>query len=302
MRDLERFNGGAAVPGVEPNYRGKVRDIYDLGDMLLIVATDRISAYDSVLPTPIPGKGIMLNMLSAHWFEWFDTVPNHMISVDVEDFPEPFNRHAGILTGRSMLVKKAGRIDLECIVRGYISGSGWREYKEHGSVCGISLPRGLKNSGRLEEPIFTPSTKAESGHDENISAAKAARLVGEETVRELESLSLELYTRASEYAAGRGIIIADTKFEFGVTEDQIILIDEALTPDSSRFWLADEYEPGRQQRSLDKQFVRDFLDEKGWDHSPPAPALPRDIVEKTAGRYRLAVEMLFPELDIERYL
>jgi phosphoribosylaminoimidazole-succinocarboxamide synthase len=302
MNDREQNIGHTAVPGVEPTYRGKVRDIYDLGDMLLIVATDRISAYDSVLPTPIPGKGIMLNMLSAQWFEFFDTVSNHMISIDVEDFPEPFSAHPDLLSGRSMLVKKARRIDLECIVRGYISGSGWREYKEHGSVCGISLPRGLKNSGRLEEPIFTPSTKAESGHDENISISRAAKLVGEETIRELETLSLEIYTRASEYAAGEGIIIADTKFEFGVTEDQIILIDEVLTPDSSRFWLADEYEPGRQQRSLDKQFVRDFLDESGWDHSPPAPELPVDIVERTVGRYRMAVERLFPELGIERYL
>jgi len=290
------------IPGVEPAYHGKVRDIYDLGDMLLIVASDRISAYDSVLPTPIPGKGILLNILSSAWFEWFDTMPNHMISIDVEDFPEPFNEHPDLLAGRSMLVKKARRIDLECIVRGYISGSGWREYKDTGSVCGIVLPRGLKNSDRLEEPIFTPSTKADSGHDENISLAKAARLVGEETISELEALSLELYSRASEHAAGKGIIIADTKFEFGVTEDQIIVIDEVLTPDSSRFWLADEYQPGRQQRSLDKQYVRDFLDEMGWNHSPPAPALPPDIVEKTVWRYRMAVEALFPDLDLERYL
>ena len=302
MSEREANRGGAAVPGVTPEYSGKVRDIYDLGDMLLIVASDRISAYDSVLPTPIPGKGIVLNLLSAAWFERFDTIPNHMISIDIEDFPEPFNAFSETLAGRSMLVKKARRIDLECIVRGYLSGSGWSEYKSNGTVCGMALPPGLKNSERLEEPIFTPSTKAASGHDENISIDKAAQLVGEETIRELESLSFELYCRASDYAASKGIIIADTKFEFGVTEDQIIVIDEILTPDSSRFWLADEYRPGKQQKSLDKQFVRDYLDASGWDHSPPAPEIPHDIVAKTRKRYRQAVDMLFPELGIERYL
>jgi phosphoribosylaminoimidazole-succinocarboxamide synthase len=261
-----------------------------------------VSAFDSVIPTPIPGKGVVLNTISAAWFEKFDTVPNHMISVDVEDYPEPFNEFHDQLTGRSMLVKKAHRLDIECIVRGYISGSGWKEYQNTGEVCGLKLPEGLKNSDRLERPIFTPSTKADSGHDENISIEEAAKIVGEKTARDLEKMSLDLYTRASEYALSRGIIIADTKFEFGVTDDQIIVIDEVLTPDSSRFWLVDEYKPGQQQESLDKQFVRDFLDESGWNHEPPAPELPADIVEKTSERYALAVKMLFPDLNIERYM
>lgn len=295
-------NNNSSLPGIVPEYRGKVRDIYDLGEMLIIVASDRVSAFDSVIPTLIPGKGAVLNTLSAAWFDMFDTVPNHMISVDVDDFPEPFNGFPELLSGRSMLVKKAQRLDIECIVRGYISGSGWKEYNKTGGVCGIKLPAGLKNSDRLEQPIFTPSTKADSGHDENISIEEAAKIVGEKTVRELEKMSLDLYVRASEYALSRGIIIADTKFEFGVTDDQIIVIDEVLTPDSSRFWLTDEYEPGHQQKSLDKQFVRDFLDESGWDHEPPAPELPDDIVEKTSERYALAVQMLFPDLNIKRYM
>jgi phosphoribosylaminoimidazole-succinocarboxamide synthase len=288
------------IPGVVPEYRGKVRDIYDLGEMLLIVASDRVSAFDSVIPTPIPGKGIVLNTISAAWFDMFDTVPNHMISVDVEEFPEPFNEFPEKLAGRSMLVKKAGRLDIECIVRGYISGSGWKEYQNSGSVCGIKLPDGLKNSDRLERPIFTPSTKADSGHDENITLEEASGIVGKETARKLEKMSLDLYSRASEYALSKGIIIADTKFEFGMIEDEIIVIDEVLTPDSSRFWLVDEYEPGKQQKSLDKQFVRDFLDESGWDHEPPAPQLPTDIVEKTSERYALAVKLLFPDIELER--
>jgi phosphoribosylaminoimidazole-succinocarboxamide synthase len=290
------------VPGMTPDYSGKVRDIYDLGEMLLIVASDRLSAFDSVLPTPIPGKGIVLNMISAAWFEKFDEMPSHMISIDVEDYPEPFNGFPELLAGRSMLVKKAERLDLECIVRGYISGSGWKDYKKTGSVCGIKMPAGLKNSDKLEKPLFTPSTKADTGHDENISFESAAGIVGKDTARELERISIDLYTRASEYARSKGIIIADTKFEFGVTEGQIILIDEVLTPDSSRFWLVDEYEPGKQQKSLDKQYVRDFLDESGWDHEPPAPELPPDVVSKTQERYALAAEMLFPELNIKGYL
>lgn len=295
-------NDKSKLPGIVPDYSGKVRDIYDLGEMLLLVATDRVSAFDSVIPTPIPGKGAVLNTLSAAWFDKFDTMPNHMISVEVDDFPEPFNSFPEQLEGRSMLVKKANRLDIECIVRGYISGSGWKEYQKTGAVCGIKLPDGLTNSDKLEKPIFTPSTKADTGHDENISIAEAAKIVGESTAKELEGISLELYSRASEYALTKGIIIADTKFEFGVTEGQIIIIDEVLTPDSSRFWLVDEYEPGQQQKSLDKQFVRDYLNEVGWDHEPPAPELPADIVEKTTERYALAVKMLFPELDIERFL
>ncbi len=295
-------NDKSKLPGIVPDYSGKVRDIYDLGEMLLLVATDRVSAFDSVIPTPIPGKGAVLNLISAAWFDKFDTLPNHMISVEVEDYPEPFNGFPDQLAGRSMLVKKANRLDIECIVRGYISGSGWKEYQNTGEVCGIKLPTGLVNSDKLEKPIFTPSTKADSGHDENISIAEAAKIVGESTAKELERISLDLYSRASEYALTKGIIIADTKFEFGVTEGQIIVIDEVLTPDSSRFWLVDEYEPGHQQKSLDKQYVRDFLNEIGWDHEPPAPELPPDIVRKTTERYTAAMKMLFPDLDIERYI
>jgi len=295
-------NDKSKLPGIVPDYSGKVRDIYDLGEMLLLVATDRVSAFDSVIPTPIPGKGAVLNLISAAWFDKFDTLPNHMISVEVEDYPEPFNGFLDQLAGRSMLVKKADRLDIECIVRGYISGSGWKEYQNTGEVCGIKLPAGLVNSDKLEKPIFTPSTKADSGHDENISIAEAAKIVGESTAKELERISLDLYSRASEYALTKGIIIADTKFEFGVTEGQIIVIDEVLTPDSSRFWLVDEYEPGHQQKSLDKQYVRDFLNEIGWDHEPPAPELPADIVRKTTERYTAAMKMLFPDLDIERYI
>ncbi len=292
----------AGFDAIEPQYRGKVRDIYDLGDEMIIVASDRISAYDSVLPTPIPGKGTVLNMISSAWFGWFSEIPNHMISVDVSEYPEPYNRFESELGGRSMLVRKARRIDLECIVRGYISGSGWREYSETGMISGIKLPEGLKLSDRLEEPIFTPSTKADSGHDENISVEQAASIVGEGVVSKVRDLSLEIYNKAGRHAAERGIIIADTKFEFGFVGDEIVIIDEVLTPDSSRFWLTEEYSPGRQQRSLDKQFVRDWLDESGWDHEPPAPELPDEIVRKTSERYKLAVTSLFPDLDIERYI
>ncbi|HER43815.1 MAG TPA: phosphoribosylaminoimidazolesuccinocarboxamide synthase [Candidatus Eisenbacteria bacterium] len=290
------------LPGIEPDFKGKVRDIHDLGERLLIIATDRISAYDSVIPTPITGKGVILTTMSAEWFEWFDDVPNHLVTMDVDRFPAPFDRHGDLLKGRSMLVKKAERIDLECVVRGYLVGSGWREYCEKGSVCGIELPEGLALAQKLETPIFTPSTKADSGHDENISFEEASRIVGAGVADELKRISIELYRRANEYASSRGVIIADTKFEFGMIEGRISLIDEVLTPDSSRFWLAEEYELGRPQRSLDKQFVRDYLDEIGWDHDPPAPELPPEVVEKTLARYRLALDRLFPVSKIERYL
>jgi phosphoribosylaminoimidazole-succinocarboxamide synthase len=301
MRD-EHAKGYSGLPGIAPSYKGKVRDIFDLGDQLIIVASDRVSAYDSVIPTPIPAKGIILTMISAEWFEWFDEVPNHLITTSVESFPEPFDGFGEELAGRAMLVKRAERIDLECVVRGYIVGSGWREYSKSGSVCGISLPEGLEMAGKLEEPIFTPSTKAESGHDENISIEEARSIVGAETVAELKQLSIDLYTRASDYALSRGIIIADTKFEFGMIDGEIAIIDEILTPDSSRFWLEEEYEPGRPQKSLDKQFVRDYLDDAGWNHEPPAPDLPPEVVEKTVQRYRLAIERLFPGSGIERYI
>ncbi len=302
MNGRETDKTSIVLEGVDPSYRGKIRDIYDLGDRLIVVASDRISAYDSILPTPIPGKGILLNMLSMAWFKWLGDIHHHMISVDVSEYPEPFNRFEDELSGRSMLVKKAARIDLECIVRGYISGSGWKEYQKTGALCGLRLPSGLVLSQKLENPIFTPSTKADSGHDENISIEKAAGIVGTDTIEKLKNMSLDIYTRACEYAASKDIIIADTKFEFGRVDDEIILIDEVLTPDSSRFWLVDEYQAGRQQESLDKQYVRDWLDKSGWDHEPPAPRLPEEVVSMTLDRYRMAVENLFPEIDIERYL
>lgn len=289
------------IPGFKPAHRGKVRDIYDLDDRLLIVVSDRISAYDSVLPTLIPGKGIVLNMISSKWFDRFSDIPNHKISTDVADYPEPLNGFETELAGRSMLVKKAERIDLECIVRGYITGSGWKEYTETGEVCGITLPEGLIESQKLKSPIFTPSTKADSGHDVNISVEEAASIVGEDTVREIEDLSLRIFSEASDYASERGILIADTKFEFGFIDGKIAIIDEVLTPDSSRFWLSEEYEPGRKQRSLDKQYLRDYLDKTGWDHNPPAPSLPEDVVEKTKERYKMAVELLFGDIGLERY-
>ena len=300
MKASEPAGGG--LFGIEPAFKGKVRDIYDLGDRLIIVASDRISAYDSILPTFIPGKGIILTMLSAAWTRWLQEIPHHIVSTEVSAYPPPFNAFPRELGGRSMLVRKAKRIDLECVVRGYLAGSGWREYRASGAVCGITLPKGLRMSDRLEEPIFTPSTKADSGHDRNITIREAGEIAGRDTALELRRLSLAIYAKAHEYAAARGIIIADTKFEFGLIGGAIALIDEVLTSDSSRFWLADEYEPGKSPPSLDKQFVRDYLDSLGWDHNPPAPELRGDIVRKTAERYRLALERLFPEINIERYM
>lgn len=295
-------NDYRGIPGIDPFFRGKVRDIYDLGDRFLIVSTDRISAYDNILPTPVPGKGIFLNMMSYAWFNFLSSTPNHMISIEVSDFPEPFSKFENELKGRAMLVTKAKRVNLECVVRGYLAGSGWREYSKDGSICGIKLPEGLRLSDKLPEPIFTPSTKAESGHDINISEEEAASMFDEDTVNKLKEMSLNIYSIASKYAESKGIIIADTKFEFGRIDDELVLIDEVLTPDSSRFWLMEEYEPGKEQKSLDKQFVRDYLDRIGWDHGPPAPELPMEIVEKTLERYRLAVDTLFPELNIERFV
>jgi phosphoribosylaminoimidazole-succinocarboxamide synthase len=289
------------LSSIRPSFSGKVRDVYDLGDRLIVVASDRISAYDSILPTAIPAKGIVLTTLSVEWMRWLEGIPNHLIETDVAAYPPPFDGFAEELGGRSMLVRKAERIDLECVVRGYLAGSGWKEYRERGAVCGIALPKGLRMSDRLEEPIFTPSTKATTGHDRNITIEEAASIAGEQAAREVRRLSLAIYGRAREYAAARGIIIADTKFEFGWIEGRVALIDEVLTPDSSRFWLADEYAPGASPPSLDKQFVRDYLDAVGWDHNPPAPPLSDDIVRKTAERYRLALDRLFPGVNIERY-
>jgi len=296
----EEGHGGLA--GIEPSFKGKVRDVYDLGDRLIIVASDRISAYDSILPTPIPGKGIVLTLLSAAWVKWLSGIHHHILETDVSAFPKPYRSFARELGGRAMLVRKARRIDLECVVRGYLAGSGWKEYRASGTVCGIPLPKGLQMSDRLDEPIFTPSTKADAGHDVNITFEEAGKIAGVEVAREVRRLSLDIYRRAREYAAARGIIIADTKFEFGFIDGRVALIDEVLTPDSSRFWLAEEYRPGASPPSLDKQFVRDYLDAIGWDHQPPAPPLEDEIVRKTSERYRAALKSLFPEINIERYL
>ena len=266
--------------------RGKVRDVYDLGDRLLVVTTDRISAFDVVLPTPIPDKGVVLNQLSLFWFRLLqDVVGNHVLASDVAAYPVELQRHRGQLEGRSMIVRKTEPLPVECVVRGFLAGSGWKDYKASGAVCGIALPSGLRESDRLEPAIFTPSTKAEVGHDENISFGAVERTLGAAQAAKLRDVSLELYARACTHAERRGILLADTKFEFGVHEGRLIWIDEALTPDSSRFWPKDGYAPGRSQPSFDKQFVRDYLESLAWDKRPPAPTLPAEIVEKTRARY-----------------
>lgn len=283
------------IKGLDLRSRGKVRDIYDVDhDKLLIVATDRISAFDVVIPTPIPGKGRVLTRMSLFWFNKFkDLVKNHIISDDPDEYPPEARPYKEILAGRSMLVKRARPFPVECIVRGYITGSGWKDYKKTGKVCGIPLPQGLVESQELPEPIFTPSTKGEVGeHDENISFETMCDLVGKETARLLRDISLTLYKDARDYARERGVIIADTKFEFGLIDDEVVLIDEVLTPDSSRFWPMDQYEPGRSQPSFDKQFVRDYLESLNWDKKPPAPQLPEDIVQKTVARYEEALRRL----------
>lgn len=281
-------------PDLPPPRRGKVRDIYDLGDRLLIVVTDRISAFDVVLPNGIPLKGIVLNRISEFWFKkTSDIIPNHLISTEVDDYPDVFHKYRDVLSGRSMLVKKTRPLPIECIVRGYISGSGWKEYQESGTVCGIPLPPGLLESSKLESPIFTPSTKAEEGrHDENITFERTVEILGRDIATRVKEASIAIYSRAREIAEGKGIIIADTKFEFGIEEwsGKLILIDELLTPDSSRFWPMDGYVPGGPQRSFDKQFVRDYLTSINWDKKPPAPPLPQDIIEKTKEKY---IEALF---------
>ncbi len=270
--------------------RGKVRDIYDCGDALLIVATDRISAFDVVLPDGIPCKGAVLSQMSAYWFaEMREVIDNHFISADPAGFPPLCRAHAEILKGRAMLVKKAKPLPVECVVRGYLAGSGWTEYQRNGSICGIPLEKGLSESARLKEPIFTPTTKAEQGtHDENITMEKMEEIIGAELARRVKEVSLRLYAKGSEMARRKGIIICDTKFEFGLFRGDLILIDEVLTPDSSRFWPEAEYQPGRPQRSFDKQFVRDYLLTLSWDKTPPAPHLPEDIIRKTSERYQEA--------------
>jgi phosphoribosylaminoimidazole-succinocarboxamide synthase len=279
-----------------PDSRGKVRDIYDTGDNLLMVATDRISAFDYILPDEIPFKGEILNRISEFWFKKFaDIVPNHLVSIDTADFPAEYAEYADYLAGRSMLVKKAEPIMVECIVRGYLTGSGKKTYDEDGTVCGIKLPEGLVEASKLPEPLFTPSTKAAIGdHDENISYERCVELVGEDIASQLRDLSLKIYTAAAEYAATRGIIIADTKFEFGIIDGKVTLIDECLTPDSSRFWPADTYEEGKVQPSYDKQYVRNWL-KANWDMTGDAPHLPAEVIEGTSARYREAYEIITGE-------
>ena len=276
-------------PGLELRARGKVRDVYAVGDDFLIVATDRISAFDYILPTGIADKGRVLTQLSVFWFDFFrDLVPTHILTADVDQYPAVLHPWRRQLEGRSMLVKRARMIGIECVARGYLAGSGWKEYRASGSVCGIRLPAGLRESDKLPEPIFTPATKAESGHDENVSFETAASLVGEDTARRIKDLTLGLYTRAAEYAEARGILIADTKFEFGFVDGELVLADEACTPDSSRFWPRESYQPGGPQASYDKQYVRDYLESIHWDKQPPAPPLPPEVAEKTSEKYREA--------------
>lgn len=291
------------LSGLTLQRRGKVRDVYDLGDQLLIVATDRISAFDYVLGSGIPDKGKVLTQMSAFWFDKFkDLTPNHLISIDVKDFPASTKPHHDILRGRTMLVKKTDPLQVECVARGFLSGSGLKDYNKTGAVCGHALPAGLRDSDRLPHPIFTPATKAESGHDENISEAEAGNIVGKDLIARLRDLTLEIYGQGVAHAETCGIIIADTKFEFGLAgpkQDELILIDEVLTPDSSRFWPKAHYAPGQSQPSYDKQFVRDYLEEIQWNKQPPVPALPDDVVSRTRAKYLEAFRLLSGrELDV----
>jgi len=281
------------IPGLRLWRRGKVRDVYDLGERLLIVATDRLSAFDVVLPTGIPLKGVVLTQLSLFWFRLLsDVAPNHVVTGDVGEYGPQLAPHRAQLEGRSMMVVKTEPFPVECVVRGYITGSGWKDYQAMGAVCGIALPRGLRESDRLEPPIFTPATKAETGHDENISFERMEGIVGAARAAELRELSLEIYRRARAHAESRGVILADTKFEFGERDGRVVWIDEALTPDSSRFWSRETYEPGKAQPSYDKQYVRDYLETLGWDKRPPGPHLPPDVVDRTRGKYLEAYERI----------
>jgi phosphoribosylaminoimidazole-succinocarboxamide synthase len=275
-----------SLPGVTRVASGKVRDVYRVGDDLVIVATDRISAFDCILPQGIPGKGRVLTQMSVFWFDFLrGVVPNHLITVDPDRWPEGLRPYRDQLEGRSMIVKRCRMEPIECVARGYLAGSGWKDYQKTGAICGIRLPAGLRESDKLPEPVFTPATKAESGHDENISFEATAKAIGRETATILRDLTLSIYEKASEYAETCGIILADTKFEFGWHDGELLLADEVLTPDSSRFWQRDEYSPGRPQKSFDKQFVRDYLETLDWNKQPPAPSLPADVIEKTAEKY-----------------
>jgi phosphoribosylaminoimidazole-succinocarboxamide synthase len=281
------------LPGLELHVRGKVRDVYNAGEFLVIVASDRLSAFDYVLPTPIPDKGRVLTQLTVFWLDLLrDVVPNHFVSADVSDYPAPFRRYRGQLEGRSMLVRRAEMVNIECVVRGYLSGSGWKEYQRTCAVCGIALPAGLRESDRLPEAIFTPSTKAQTGHDENIAFEAAAKEAGLEVAERVRALSLAIYKRAADYAETHGIIIADTKFEFGFAGGELVLADEVLTPDSSRFWPRQSWKPGGAQPSFDKQYVRDYLEAIHWNKQPPAPVLPDDVIARTSEKYREAYRIL----------
>jgi phosphoribosylaminoimidazole-succinocarboxamide synthase len=281
------------LPGFELHGRGKVRDVYRVDNRILFIATDRISAFDYVLPTGIPDKGRVLTQLSIFWFDFLrELTPTHFLTADIEQYPESLRPFADQLAGRSMLVKRANMVEIECVARGYISGSGWKEYKSQGTVCGIRLPAGLRESDKLPEPIFTPATKAQTGHDENVSFEHVVSLIGHDLAARLRDLTLEIYTRAAKYAETRGIIIADTKFEFGFVGEELVLGDEVLTPDSSRFWPAETYKPGGAQVSFDKQYVRDYLEEIRWDKNPPAPPLPEEVAAKTGEKYRQAYQVL----------
>jgi phosphoribosylaminoimidazole-succinocarboxamide synthase len=281
------------LPGVERYARGKVRDVYAAGENLVIVATDRLSAFDYILPTPIRDKGRVLTAMTLFWLEQLrDIVPNHLISADVSDYPREFHAYRDQLDGRSMLVHRAKMVEVECVARGYVSGSGWKDYQREGRICGIALPAGLSESAQLPDPIFTPASKAQSGHDENISFEIVAGQIGQPLAAKLRDLTLAIYQRAAQYAETRGIIIADTKFEFGFVGDRLVLADEVLTPDSSRFWPRPSYQPGGPQPSFDKQYVRDYLESIHWDKRPPAPALPPDVMERTSEKYREAYRVL----------
>jgi len=280
------------LPGIRKLRSGKVREVFDLGETLLFVATDRLSAFDVILPDPIPKKGAVLNQISAFWFRRFDFVTNHLITDDLDDYPGNLAPFRDQLRGRSMIVRKTKPLPVECVVRGYLAGSGWKEYEETGSVSGVSLPPGLQLASQLPHPIFTPSTKSEAGHDENIDWEECCAAVGSDVAERVKELSLSIYTAGREHAAERGIIVADTKFEFGLLGDDLLLIDECLTPDSSRFWPADRYVVGQSPPSFDKQFVRDYLETLDWDKTPPGPQLPEEIIEKTAAKYREAFEAL----------
>ena len=283
------------LPGIEKLRSGEVREVFDLGETLLFVATDRISAFDVILPDPIPKKGAVLNQLSAFWFNKFGKIDNHFVTTDFNVFPKQLRPFREQLEGRSMIVKKSKPLPVECVVRGYLAGSGWKEYRESQSVCGIKLPAGLKQASKLPEPIFTPATKAETGHDENIDMKRCAEILGKETAERVKALSLEIYSAGCEHAEKKGIILADTKFEFGSMGGKLLLIDEVLTPDSSRYWPADHYAEGQSPPSFDKQFVRDYLETLDWNKTAPGPKLPGDVIARTAAKYVEAFERLTGE-------